>query len=466
MQAQPKPNVLMFTADQLRFDCLGCYGNSVVQTPNLDRLAARGVRFNNAYTPAAFCVPARQSVLTGLYPAAHGVLSNRAGIPESTQTLGDDFKEAGYQTAAIGKMHFHPIYADYGFTHMRLAEQDGDGWKIDDYHSKFLKARGLVDQWDLWDQQAQYRRDAPARYWQSYGATTSDLSEEHYHTTWIADETISFLEQRERSQPFLAWCSFIKPHHPFDPPVPYDQMYDPADVVLPIDNQLWRDKPLLNLFGDPREQYFDTRDMTEAALRNVVAHYYGLISHVDHHIGRVLDKLEAEGLTDNTIIVFFSDHGDFLGQFGLFLKHPNVPYDALARIPFIMAGPKNKVGEGIAVENLTSLVDLRPTLATLCGFNCSDVQGEDVSSLLRGRADADDERTVLIEAGNGFRAVRSRHHKFIYHPKNHTAELYNVTEDPYETQDIADEQPDHLVRHQQHLLNWLIDSSSERFKLT
>lgn len=458
-----RPNVLLITADQLRADCLGCYGNDVVHTPHLDALASRGARFDAAYAPATVCVPSRQSILTGMYPSAHGAMSNRSAVPESMPNLASSLSEAGYQTAAIGKMHFHPVYADYGFEHMRLAEQDGDGWKIDDYHAKFLRERGLADQWDLWDQQAEHRVHAPEHYWASYGTTTSELPEEAYHTTWIADESVAWLQEIPDDAPFFLWTSFIKPHHPFDPPAPYDGMYDPADVILPPRDELWRLKPLLNLAGDPRLGYFDVRDMDEATLRQVVAHYYGLITQIDDAVGRLIEVLQERDALDDTVVVFCSDHGDYLGQYGLFLKYPNVPYDALARVPLIVAGPEERIRPATEVREPVSLIDLLPTLVGMAGAEPpAGVQGVDLGRTLGGDSASLASRTVLIEGDKIHKAVRSSDYKLIYHPQGQTAELYAPSDDPYELHDLSAERPDVVAELMLHLADWLIDCSRDR----
>ena len=453
----------MFTVDQLRFDCTGVTGNPVVRTPNLDRLAASGTTFTSAYTPATICVPARQSIITGQYPTAHGARSVRSAIPEARDTLPKRLRAAGYQTAGVGKMHFWPVYADYGLDHLKLAEQDGPGWQVDDYHSRFLKARGLVDQWDLWDQQSEYRKEAPAEYWQTYGARASELPEELYHTTWIADETIRYLQAAERERPFFLWSSFIKPHHPFDPPEPYDSLYRPEEVVVPPRDDLWREKPLLSALGDPRKGYFDTQEMSEEALRNVIVHYYGLITHLDVHIGRVLEALRASGLEDDTLIIFFSDHGDYLGQYGLFLKHPNLPYDALARVPLIITGPQRLVAAAAEVTTPVSTLDLLPTVLDAANIPLPDyVQGESLLPLLTG-AGTFSRDAVFIEAGD-YRAVRSSRYKYLYGRSTPLGELYDVLEDPYELKNLAEAHPEVVREHRQRLLDWMINSSWDRYR--
>ncbi len=459
-----RPNVLLMTADQLRFDCLGAAGNPLLQTPHLDALAASGIRFANAYTPATICVPARQSILTGQAPTAHGAMSVRSAIPEGRDTLVRRLRDSGYRTAGFGKMHFWPVYADYGLDHLELAEQDGPGWQVDDYHARFLADRGRVDQWDLWDQQEAYRREAPSSYWESYGAAPSELPEELYHSTWIADRTIAWLESLNGRTPFFAWASFIKPHHPFDPPRPYDTLYAPDEVPLPPREELWRHKPLLTSLGDPRVGYFDTRAMRDSDLRRVAALYYGVTTHLDRQVGRILAALDRSGLAETTTVIFTSDHGDYLGQYGLFLKHPNVPYDALARVPLVVRSPSTPIAHaGSVSEALVSTMDLLPTGLTQAALDLPDyVQGRDLSALLQ------DPHTpfadpVFVESGP-YRAVRTPRYKFIHCAGTATGELYDVLADPYETTDLAPQRPAIVEEHRRLLLDWAVRCAWDRYR--
>ena len=387
----------------------------------------------------------------------------RSAIPESRDTLVKRLRSGGYRTAAFGKMHFWPVYADYGFDHMELAEQDGPGWQIDDYHAKYLKGLGLVDQWDLWDQQEPFRKQAPHTYWDTYGAAASRLPEEHYHTTWIADRTIAWLEDLPPSEPFFAWTSFIKPHHPFDPPKPFDTLYDPNEVPLPPRDDLWRSKPLLAELGDPRLGYFDTRSMSEDDLRRVIAMYYGLITHIDHHLGRILETLDHLGLAETTTVIFTSDHGDYLGQFGLFLKHPNIPYDALAHVPLIIRSPgeMSRVA-GRRSSALVSTMDVLPTALAGAGIEPpAYVQGRDLTPVLDDPSRPLSE-PVFIETAS-YRAVRTERYKYIYSGATGTDELYDVVEDPQETDDLARRLPAVAEEHRRLLLDWTIRCSWDRY---
>ena len=189
-----KPNILLIHADQHRYDCLGAYGNTDIKTPNIDGLAQDGVLFENSFCPHPVCTPSRYSLLTGLTIHQHLGLTNRSTLPPGVATLPGQLKGNGYRTAAVGKMHFTPTYLDVGFDEMRLAEQHGDGRYDDDYH-RWLASEGLCDRLDLMDQVAEFRRDAPQKYWDSFGALRSDLDEKHHSTTWVGDRAVELLDK-------------------------------------------------------------------------------------------------------------------------------------------------------------------------------------------------------------------------------------------------------------------------------
>ncbi len=464
MTTTQRPNVLLITADQMRHDCLSTAGHPVVQTPNLDALVNRGVRFSNAYTPYPVCVPARMSILSGQYAHAHGAIGNGSMLPPGQPTVASLTREVGYRTAAFGKMHFWPPFAQVGFEHMRLAEQNGSGWKVDDYHSDYLAQRGLVDQWDLWDQHQPYHDQAPPEYWACFGARASELPEEHYHTTWIATETIEWLKTSD-GRPFFAWTSFIKPHHPFDPPKPWDAMYDPS-VIPPLgDASEAMAKPLMTAGGrrDPRRAFFDQRSLSQQDYARVAAMYYATISQIDHQVGRIVATLSEMGQLDNTFIIFASDHGDYMGDFGLMLKAPSIPYDALSRVPLIVAGPGCRPTTS---EALVSLVDLLPTVANLAGAPIPRfVQGHDLAPLLKGAAgEGKGWRDAVFSESHDVKAVRTARYKYLYNQRLGIEELYDLDNDPHEQHDIAPDPSSRacILEMRTRLLDWLIETEWNR----
>ncbi|HEV2124709.1 MAG TPA: sulfatase-like hydrolase/transferase [Chloroflexota bacterium] len=363
------PNVLVIMTDQFRWDCLGAAGNRQVRTPHLDRIAADGVRYANTFCTLPVCTPSRYSLLSGLYVHQHGGWGNRCTLGTEIDTFPRALLRAGYRTKGVGKMHFTPTYLDVGFQELALAEQNGPGRYDDDYHRE-LMANGLVPASDLVDQEREWRGQAPTSYWETFGAERSNLSEEWHSTTWIGDRAVRSIEQWTPDQPHLLMASFVKPHHPFDPPAPWDEMYDPESLdILPG----WTPEVL------PRDQahgtgYFPNETLTEAALRRVMAYYYATISQIDHHVGRMIAALEQQGLYEDTMIVFTADHGEFLGFHHMLLKG-GLMYDPLARIPLLIKFPGNAQA-GTVRDVLASNADIASTIVRQAGL--------DPSPLMRG----------------------------------------------------------------------------------
>ena len=259
MPKQKHPNILLIHADQHRFDCLGAYGNPDVRTPNIDALAADGVRYENSFCPFPVCTPSRYSLLSSQYVHQHLGWTNRCTLAPGIPTFPRVLRDAGYRTKAVGKMHFTPTYLDVGFQEMVLAEQDGPGRFDDDYH-RWLRDEGLVDGLDLIDQRREYREKAPDIYWDTLGALRSDLDEAHHSTTWIAERAMETLAGWGDGGNLLM-VGFIKPHHPFDPPAPWDDMYDPELLTLlpgwletPLARDIARSTRLLSPRGSHRGQ--------------------------------------------------------------------------------------------------------------------------------------------------------------------------------------------------------------------
>lgn len=421
-----RPNVLIIHADQHRCDCLGAYGNPDVRTPSIDALAADGVRYDNSFCCFPVCTPSRYSLLTGLYVHQHLGWTNHCTLPAGLPTMPRALRDAGYRTKAVGKMHFTPTYLDVGFEQMELAEQDGPGRLDDDYH-RWLQERGLCDRVDLMDQVREFRQDAPQAYWDTYGALRSDLDEAHHSTTWIADRAVETLERWQGGSHMLM-VGFVKPHHPFDPPAPWDGMYDPQALsVLPG----WTEE------CPPQEAayyggYFDNAALSESQLRRVMAHYYATISQIDHHVGRMVDTLERQGLYDNTLIVYTSDHGDYMGFHHMILKG-NHMYDPLVRVPLVIKYPRQSCA-GQVSDTLVSNVDVAPTLLSCAGIEAPrSMHGLDLS---RPGADRD---LVFAEAPHARQyMVRSRTHKLLLCHDDTASVLFGLSQDPLELHNLID----------------------------
>ncbi len=423
MRRKRRPNVLIVHADQHRWDCLGACGNADVRTPNIDALAGAGVTYAHSFCCFPVCTPSRYSLLTGLYVHQHLGRTNHSTLPPGLATFPRILRSAGYRTDAVGKMHFTPTYLDVGFEAMRLAEQHGPGRWDDDYH-RHLMSLGLVDRIDLMDQVPEFRRQAPEAYWQRLGAIESDLPEPHHSTTWIGDLAVAEIDRWPADRPNLLMVGFVKPHHPFDPPAPWSRMYAPESLSLP---------PGWTETVPPQDAawsrgYFDDAAMTEVAFRRVLAMYYASISQIDHHVGRMIDALKARGRYDDTLIVYTSDHGDYMGHHHRVLKG-NHMYDPLVKVPLILKLP-DQAAAGTASDALVSNVDLAPTLLSAAG--CEPPQtmsGIDLLARPQGR------EAVFAEDGRQY-MVRTRTHKLLLAEDDSAGQFFDLRRDPMELDNL------------------------------
>jgi len=446
-----RPNILIIHADQHRCDCLGAYGNPDLRTPNIDMLAADGVRYQNSFCCFPVCTPSRYSLISGLYVHQHLGWTNRCTLPAGLPTLPRILRDAGYHTKAVGKMHFTPTYLDVGFDEMLLAEQDGPGRYDDDYH-RWLREERLCNRVDLIDQVRAYRQQAPPVYWDTYGALRSDLDEAHHSTTWIGDRAVETV-QGWTGGGHMLMVGFVKPHHPFDPPAPWDEMYDPAALsILPGWTEACLPQDLAYHSG-----YFDMASMAEPQLRRVMAFYYATISQIDHHVGRLIDALKARGLYEDTLIVYTSDHGDYLGFHHLLLKG-NHMYDPLIKVPLIVKLP-GQARAGQVSSALVNNVDVAPTLLRAVGLEVPrTMQGVDLVAPGAGSG------LVFAEAPRARQyMVRSQTRKLLLCRDESQSQYFDLERDPLEMHNLIGEPAyrDEVEAMRQQLLQWaLFDSPS------
>lgn len=449
-----RPNVLILLADQHRFDCLGAYGNPDVRTPNIDRLAADGVRYENSFCAFPMCTPSRYSLLTGRYVHDHRGWDNSSTLSPQLGTFPRLFRAAGYKTKAVGKMHFTPTYLDVGFDDLALAEQDGPGRWDDDYH-RHLMRHGLADRNDLEDQRAEYRRQARKEYWDTYGALVSNLPDEHHSTTWIAERALESIQSWDANGGRLLMVGFIKPHHPFDPPAPWHAMYDPGKLALLPG---WTAETSAHDLGLERG-YFPNDRLTTACLRRVMAYYYATISHIDHQVGRLTAWLKGENLYDNTLIIYTADHGEYMGFHHMLLKG-NHMYDPLVKVPLVIKWPGGR-NAGTVAQRLVSNIDLAPTLCSAAGLPPTPgLPGEDLGNLRSTRA------IVFCESLEGQIMARTRSHKLILVAgKARSSLFFDLQKDPLELRNLreAPQYRDELRRLEAALASWRPQKLPERY---
>ncbi len=416
----PTPNILHILTDQQRFDTIRAAGASHMRTPALDRLCAEGVRFDRAYTPSPVCVPARASMLYGQYPCQTGCYENNAMPTDGRQSFMDALGIAGYHTMGIGKCHFEPDpHALRGFqTRLRQEEYIRDP-EQDEYY-KYTREAGIENEFPHGLRGPWY-----------YHAQPRLLPAKHHPTQWVGDRCIEYIESRQGvEEPFYLYAGFIAPHPPLTPPEPWDALYPPTNVPLPyLPSDAGRHQLWINRF----QNHYKCRDrgLDGFFIACMRAAYYASISFVDYQVGRMLDALEKSGQLDNTLILFHSDHGEYLGDYGCFGKRSM--HDVSARVPLICRHPE-RFPAGRVVTTPVSLVDIAPTFLDAGGARIGShtLAGQD---LARIAADDMPGRTVFSQysfADTGVYMAVDERHKYIYSTADRATLLFDHRDDPRE----------------------------------
>ncbi len=417
------PNIVLITDDQHNARNLSCYGDSLVRTPNLDRLAARGMRFTHAYAQGIMCAPSRVTMMNGQYVHSHGYYGNSGPIPPNPVWMPTWLRRHGYQTAHVGKAHFGYERTKREFEFVRICDRidtDPKDPLTNDYF-RMLLAHGRQDDHDVLIGQ----RRGPDVCFRSL------LPKELSLEWWTADTAIEFLRQRDRGRPFFAHFGFERPHAPITPPAPYDTMYDPARVPLPPSvNDDFRGKPAEQLAAARRSTY-PYHPTDHRKLQQIMAMYFGLITLIDYNIGRILGELEVQGLTNNTLVIFCADHGDFSGEHGFFHKNLGM-YEAIERVPYIVAGPGFPGGQ--VRDELVEQVDIFPTVCDAAGLLAPfSVQGLSLKKLDRWP------RTAAFSESEDRKGIRTLRWRMTFDPAGKACELYDHDHDPWEMRNLYDE---------------------------
>ena len=454
-----RPNILMILVDQMRADALGCFGNEIIKTPNLDRLAERGTRFAQCMVTQPTCTPCRASLLSGCFPSA--LRSRMVGCvtPDDSRLLPRVLAEAGFHTAAIGKIHFVPQSAEldaveatrradgsydyYGFQHVDLVNGDG----MPSFGQRYTPwVRERVPDLDERRKQRESLCGIPSCWrW--------PFPPEVHPSQYIADRSVEYLQQApNHGGPFFLYCSFPDPHHPFTVPEPYASMYHPEAMPVPlapisecvdppqagVDAYEGKTSALRGPGGRPAERILGTPPLpfytfTEWDYRVARAITAGMITLLDDGIGRVLGALQRSGLADNTVVIFASDHGDYLGDYGLHGK--GLHYDCVLRTPLLLRAPGIPVAN--CVDQISSLVDVAPTLLELIGIAEPDgLQGISMMSGLNDPA-VWPRDGALTENDDDVAALRLRtlttvNWKLTIYAGDSYGELYDRNNDPNE----------------------------------
>jgi len=424
-QQRPRgPNVLIIMADDLNND-MGTYGHPMVKTPNLDRLAARAVRFDRAYTQFPLCSPSRVSLLTGLRPdttRVHDLQTDFRTILPDVQTLPQMFKRNGYFTARVGKIYHYGNPGQIGTSGL----DDPASWDM------FVNPRGIDK-----DEESRLTNLTPARQLGSALAYYASPAPDEAHTDGkVASETIALLE-RHKDRPFFIGAGFYRPHCPFIAPRKYFDLYPLDRIPAPAAVPASPTQPPAAWFTNPPHW-----DVGEQGQRETIRAYYASITFLDANVGRVLDALDRLGLADNTIVVFLSDHGYHLGERGQWMKQ--TLFERSARAPLLVAGP-GVSARGRATSRIVEFLDIYPTLADLAGLSApAGLQGRSLKPLLSNpEASWDHPALTQVRRGAGsatFMGYSVRTERWRYTEWDSGArgvELYDEVNDPNELRHLA-----------------------------
>jgi arylsulfatase A-like enzyme len=446
-----QPNILCFVTDQQRADHLGCAGNPDLKTPFLDSLAEEGLVFQNSYVSNPVCSPNRACLFTGQFPKAHGLRANGNALPGSAITLPGVLRENGYQTFSSGKLHLAPFGAlpehevpDAWKAESKVLWNEGKGALPMPYHGlEKVFYVGGHGHYNFGHHRRALEESVSNGYLRSHAnpdsgleeeVWCSDVPEERHYNTEIADRMIEFIDQRNPGRPFFGWCSFPDPHHPFSPPEPWYSMYKGADLTVnPAPDE--GDEGLPELLKAFKERM----RVPEGCLPECIAKNYGMISMVDHQIGRVVEHLKSRGLFENTIIVFLSDHGDYMGDHGL-IRKALMPYDGLYRVPTIWRVPEAETAKGYT-NALHSSVDLMPTLLDLVDINIPErVQGVSQAPVLRAQLN-EVRHHVYAEYDESpphhrIRFLRDHRYSFAYFSGLDFGMLFDMDADPQQQENL------------------------------
>jgi arylsulfatase A-like enzyme len=503
-----RPSFVLFVTDQQRADHLGCYGNDIVRTPNIDRIAESGTRFEKFYVACPVCMPNRASLMTGRMPSQHLVRHNGIPLPRQSTTFVDLLRHEGYRTAMIGKGHLQnmtgiaaaprafphedrvqppdhlrdglnlglddPWYDGeaalpwranpdhqvetpfYGFDHVRVCSLHGD--QVEGHYTKWLREK-RPDWADLTGPE----NAAPDPRYSVAQAWRTRVPEEAYPTRYVAEESLAFLEDHTRSgddQPFFLMVSFPDPHHPFTPPGRYWDMYDPDDIPVPatFDDKLWEPLPpvpelreaLLNTQNNP----YVPQAVSERQAREAVALTYGMITMIDDAVGEVVSALERLGLAEDTVMAFTSDHGDYLGDRGAILKF-GMHYDEIVRVPFLWSDP-GAPQAGAVAQRLSGTIDIAPTILARAGINPSfGMQGLDAFDAAQTHPAmvVEDYAVSYVRDANTrahFVSCITADHRLSRYESSDWGELYDLGHDPQERVNRWDDPASSPVRAKMH----------------
>ena len=436
-----QPNILWICTDQQRHNTINALGNAHINTPNIDCLVTQGVAFTQAYCQSPVCTPSRASFLTGRYPRTTRCRQNGQAIPASEKLISRLFADAGYTCGLAGKLHLASCAngvvekrIDDGYEIFHWSHHPQPDWPENAY------IQWLDKQGTSWEE----LYSGPATPYVKHG-----IPAEYNQSTWCANMAIDFIQEQQGKPWFFSYNCFA-PHHPFDPPAEYLARYNPDEIPLPKSrpDELAAKTTYQQLdsrFAHNDPDGYDITRMTDRDKREVIAAYYAMVELIDKQFGRMVAALEETGQLENTLVIFMSDHGEMLGDHGLFLKGPHF-YDEAVRVPLIFSW-KDRFAAGLRADCLMELIDIAPTLLEAAGIEVPDyIQGRSLMPILLAQADARQHRDyVFSEYYNAWThkhsygsMLRTHDEKIIVYHGTDQGEMYDLKADPDEFENLWD----------------------------
>lgn len=446
-----KPNILIIMADQHRNDWLGCNGNELVKTPNIDKLAEKGMVFEQTACNSPLCGPSRAAMTGGVYPHRLGILDNKVNYPLERETVYQRLRANGYRVGVAGKTDLHkpdhfygengdrPLLYHLGFTDLHETEgkanaRRGHYDEAEVLAGKEIKEEELVGPYQhhllnkglLKDFVRDYRRRWEHPIWYT---SQSVLEVEDFHDGYVGERSCEFLENFPEESPWHLFVSFVGPHNPWDAPEKYYKLYQDIDFPDRLIEEL-NDKPR----WVKERAKTETEDMSYEDLNQVKRHYAAMITLIDDYVGRFVDILEKRGQLENTVIIYTSDHGEMMGDHGLFTKQ--CMYEASLRVPLVVSGLG--INQGHRSDALAELVDLYPTMLDMAGidYDSQKLDGKTLLPVLTG--EEENHKQYQVSDLYHTRMLYDGRYKYIYNI-NDRSELYNLKKDPEERVNIIDE---------------------------
>lgn len=433
-----QPNIVFFFTDDQRFDTIAALGNSEIQTPNIDRLVSMGTSFTQAHIPCgtsgAVCMPSRAMLLTGR--TLFHIEREGQSIPPEHTTLGETLQQAGYRTFGTGKWHNGTASFARSFTDGGEIFFGGmwDHWNVP---ACDFDPTGQYDQAKPWIKDAFHTRDVTT-------VIADHLTPGKHSTELFGDVSVKFIEEYAAADPFFMYISFMAPHDPRSMPEEFLNLYDPEQITLP--ENYMDEHPFDFGVSQIRDEVLAPYPRTPRIVRQHLAEYYAMISHLDHEVGRVMQALKEKGEFENTIFIFAGDNGLALGQHGLFGKQNH--YEHSIRVPLIFAGPDIPAGE--QRSTYAYLLDIFPTLCDLLGIGTPvSVEGQSLLPCIKDGT-ATNRKLLYFAYTDMMRSVKDERYKLVeyIHDGCNTTQLFDLLEDPAEVNNLID-QPEYEERIEQ-----------------